>query len=59
MQVNTLNVNYNPNVINRNNVKVESPRDTYSFLNRLVNDKDFYVDFQMNPIKIFGEYKYK
>lgn len=58
MQVNTLNVNYNPNVINRNNVKVESPRDTYSFLNRLVNDKDFYVDFQMNPIKIFGEYNF-
>jgi len=47
----------NPILIGKK-VNIDSPRDTYSFLNRLVNDKSFYDEFQNQPLKIFKEYNF-
>ncbi|WP_018675108.1 hypothetical protein [Riemerella columbina] len=39
----------------KTNVTNEAPRDTYSFVNKLVHDTSFYNEFSLNPLKVFGE----
>lgn len=46
---------YGQNSITRRD-GIKSPRNVYSFLNKLANDKAFYISFQNSPIHIFEEY---